>query len=928
MKFHSFLLNINYFSVDCKSINDIAKDPALNLLRRNQEFELVLNKETNYQKYIKYIYLNRKSILDILFDEENKIDIQNIILKNKNYNKLESFIYYLCLLIEENKDIVYFIYPADFISKIKSYFDINNNINNNIYSSIIFCKILLVLIDNYLSENYLNANQELKNTKKELEEIIKNNYEKFKEINLNLTFEEIISKTLDEIYSDILVSTLKIEIRDKFNKAINILTQLNLDVIDIVNKNIFNKIKLALNDRNFKKKYLIQNWQDFNDVNKINMYFILLKYIFKDSISIYQIPFLLEARICLIRNIKTNKNRIFDNKINNKIFVIKRLLDLDYYINKYLEGQKEEEMGINLEDLNNDEIEFEIKEEIKNENEIKNIKNIKELEDINEVLTYYKNFKFESKKRDIDLIETKIKNEELADLKELYLKDLNEAKKMNLRYPIIKFLYLNGNNKNKPLSEKEINKTADSFGKYEKVLNEKKLNKIPATEHKLLFEYFKNPENSEQFINIFSKDIYDLFMKFNKLKVVYNYYNHFFFESKKEENKIIDKLIKDKSFNNRETELYLKDYEIAEKMNLRYYIILYLSQGENKENKEDKKSEKKINEISSLWNKYIEKLIKEKKENYNEIPKSLQNLLLDFFRNKEREEYLLKIFSIEEIEFFRNLDLNEIEINFNKEEDKKIEIKNKDINEKIEEKEKKKEKKDIIPISKVEIDPEETAFKTKILSSVEKNKGNLKINLNDDEIVLMFEIYGNNIIDEINKNKINDLIKKYEAMKGGIKGRKKNKLNKNLIKETCLFCSNNKNKEKMLKFFSQDDIDFLLSLNQNKNIIVKKENKIEPEIINKLKEVQQYYINYFKEKKKDDINIINQILQEQNKSDIRITQYIKIYDEAYEMNIRYPLIDYLFQIKLKENKAKEISEVFEAWKRKKKYFSIFQTRKK
>ena len=93
-----------------------------------------------------------------------------------------------------------------------------------------------------------------------------------------------------------------------------------------------------------------------------------------------------------------------------------------------------------------------------------------------------------------------------------------------------------------------------------------------------------------------------------------------------------------------------------------------------------------------------------------------------------------------------------------------------------------------------------------------------------------------------------------------------------------------KNKEKMLKIFSQDDIDFLLSLNQNKNIIVKKENKIEPEIINKLKEVQQYYINYFKEKNKDDINIMNQILQEQDKSDVRITQYTKIYDDARGKN--------------------------------------------
>ena len=914
MKFQSVLLNLNYFLAHCKPIYDIVKDdPTLSLLRRNQEFELVLSQETNYEKYIKYIYVNRKSILAILFDEESKIDIQNIIRKNNYYIKLESFIYYLCLLIEENKDIVYFIYPADFISKIKSfYLDINNNNNNNVYSNIIFCKIIFVLINNYLAENYLNANRELKNTEKVLEENIKNDIKELKEIDLNFTFEEIITKNLEDIYCDIIISILKAEIRDKFNKAINIFTQLNLDVINILNENIFNKIKLAIKDRNFKRKYLIQNSDDFNDVNKINMYFILLKYLFKDSISIYQVPFLSDAREVLIRNLKSNKNRIFENKINNKIFVIKKLLDLDYYINKYLKEEKEEE-EINM-DLNNDDIEFEIKEEIKvDENKNNSIINIKELEDINEVLTYYKNYKFESKKKDIDLIETQIKTGELADFKELYLKDLDEAKKMNLRYPIINFFYLNGNNKGKPLSEKEIGKTAESFDKCEKLMVEKILNKMPVTEHKLLFEYFKNPENEELFINIFSKELYDIFIKFNKLKVVYNYYNHYFFESKKEETKIIDKLIKEKSFNNRETELYLKDYEIAEKMNLRYQIILFLSKGENKEEKENIISEKKINEIASLWNEHIEKPIKERSNNYTILPKSLQNLLLDFFKNKEKEEYLLKIFTIDEIEFFRNLDLNEIEIIIDKKEDKN---EKKLIKEIIEEKKEKQEKQDIIPIPKVEINPEETALKTKILSSFEKNKGDLKTDLNNDEIVLMFELYGNENIDGINKDKISKLIDKYKAVKDAILKRKKRKLNKNVVKETCAFFSDDKNKEKMLKLFSQDDIDFLLSLNPDKNIIVKKEKETEtePEIVNKLKEVQQYYINFFKEKNKNDINAINQILQEQNKNDVRIALYIKLYDEAYEKNIRYPLIDYLFQIRLKENKAKEISEIFKPWK--------------
>ena len=43
----------------------------------------------------------------------------------------------------------------------------------------------------------------------------------------------------------------------------------------------------------------------------------------------------------------------------------------------------------------------------------------------------------------------------------------------------------------------------------------------------------------------------------------------------------------------------------------------------------------------------------------------------------------------------------------------------------------------------------------------------------------MFELYGINDIDTINKDRIGELIKKYTTVKGAIIGRKKRKLNKN-----------------------------------------------------------------------------------------------------------------------------------------------------
>ena len=106
MIFKNQSLNLNYLLSISPLTNEISCDPTLSLLKDNQEFDLVLNSETNSDKYIEYIYYNRKNICDILFDLESNINIERIINKDINNQKLESFLYYLCLLIEENKDIV------------------------------------------------------------------------------------------------------------------------------------------------------------------------------------------------------------------------------------------------------------------------------------------------------------------------------------------------------------------------------------------------------------------------------------------------------------------------------------------------------------------------------------------------------------------------------------------------------------------------------------------------------------------------------------------------------------------------------------------------------------------------------------------------------------------------------------------------------
>ena len=901
MKFNNPSLNLNYFSLIFKSSNEISFDPTLSLLKTKDEFDLVLRGETNYDNYISYIYYNRKNIFDILFDEESNINIASILNKDINNPKFESFLYYLCLLLEENKDMVYITYPAEFIKKISIDFLKDKN-NENIYTKIIKAKINLELINNYISGDYLNSNRDLLIKKNDIENTLQKNLEKLQEIKLNISFEEVIMKNLDDIYFDIIKSILNLDSRDKYDKALNILTQMNLDIIDIMNGNMFNKMKMTLNEKNFKRKYLIETIEDFNDKNKINMYFILLKYIFKNSLYIYQISFLSTAREVLLRNLRRNNQQFLNNKITNLIFVVKRLLDSEYYIDKYIKNKVEEEIEKEEEIIEKNKIKDEVYDDINNEE--------KNIDEINEVLTYYKNYKNETKKEDIIRIENALRNKEKINFRE-YLKDLDEAKYLNPRYSIIEFFYLN-NNKNKPITEKNFQKEVTSFKKKEKPLIDNALNKMVAS--KTFFEYFKKPENTEQVIKLYSKDIYNSLMTYSKLKEVLNYFNHYLFESKAQDIEIIEKIIADKSFNDEKTETYLEYYEVAEKKNLRYQIIYKLAkEGNNK----DKITEEILDDISYKWNNHLEPSINNKSSDYSSFGKDLLVTLSEFFKNKDKEEYLLKIFDLDCIEFFRSLDFDKRDIaipveNIIKEE----EIKN----------ENKKEEivnvsnslSDIDQSKEINIDDmsllEETDFKTKVSKYININKD--KINLNEyseNEKLLIFDIFigKNQNINEIKPEKIESITNKYSTLKKIIKERKKNKLNRTLINEAYDYFINENNKETLLKTFNQDDINHLLSLKAGKN--KKPMNQLEPEIIKQLEEVKKYYLNFYQEQK-EDINKIEQILIEQNKNDEKLNEYLNKYDKAKDLNLRFPFIQYLFEIKKKERNAKSISEAIASWK--------------
>ena len=137
---------------------------------------------------------------------------------------------------------------------------------------------------------------------------------------------------------------------------------------------MFDKLlKLLNNNKNNITEYLILNEGDLYNKKKINFYYILLKFVFKNSIYIYHISALLSTRKLILRNIKSNKilyNNIEENDNDKFEDIIKKLVDSKYYYQEIDESN---------------------------------------LRKLNDILLYYKQFLFVSKKEDINLIENIIK---------------------------------------------------------------------------------------------------------------------------------------------------------------------------------------------------------------------------------------------------------------------------------------------------------------------------------------------------------------------------------------------------------------------------------------------------------------------------------------------------------------------------------------
>ena len=135
-------LSLCYYTIlfISSQINNI-KDPISNLLSQVEEIYNFLKKEN----FTKFLYFNVDKVHNLLYLSEETILIES----SENYNL--SHYFYLILLINENLNIVNYIYDLKYITKLKNFLFSNNEINKeqDKLKKIILSRVLIELINNY-----------------------------------------------------------------------------------------------------------------------------------------------------------------------------------------------------------------------------------------------------------------------------------------------------------------------------------------------------------------------------------------------------------------------------------------------------------------------------------------------------------------------------------------------------------------------------------------------------------------------------------------------------------------------------------------------------------------------------------------------------------------------------------------------------------
>ena len=156
--------------------------------------------ETQEQSdFLKILNFNKKKIHSLLLEENTIININD-----KKFESEKIFPYiYLCILIEDNLEVVNYEYDFELINKLNT----EQTKEKNKLKKIIISKLINFLIYNFNDEDNNDKMDKMNKIKDYNEKIIMDNIVTLKEYNLNE--KDIEQKKIEEIYLEIIKTLIK-----------------------------------------------------------------------------------------------------------------------------------------------------------------------------------------------------------------------------------------------------------------------------------------------------------------------------------------------------------------------------------------------------------------------------------------------------------------------------------------------------------------------------------------------------------------------------------------------------------------------------------------------------------------------------------------------------------------------------------------------
>ena len=453
------------FTKEIQSLDYLVKAPLNNLISTFEDWGKLLNYLKESKSNIpENIYFSMNNFHSILYKEEVTINIGSYNIKIDLCS-----LFFLDLLIMENPETLNYEYSFDFIKNIN-----DSNKEAKSLRKVFVSKIILELLKNYegLDEYDENEDKEkVEELRKENEENIKNNIGDLKKLDSIFTDDYIKNEKLDDLYINIigkLITSKKFEDSDYISDIMN---QLDLENIHLSN-GMFEKLSEILKESNLKD-YTISKKEDLDNVKNINFYYILFKYVLKNHFFIYKNDFLLKARKIIIELLQKIDIMLFKIENEKLKYILQFFLDYgyNYYYYNYLH---------------------------------------------NELLTYYKGYMLETKKEDINKIESIDENKKEDFLKE-YFKVFKDAKLNNIQLGFINHLVREHFKEER--TQDNFDQMVEKWNWIKKIFNDKKKNKLRADDCLSFIKYFNDFNNKEAFNAIFNEETKKFIFDYLKEKI-------------------------------------------------------------------------------------------------------------------------------------------------------------------------------------------------------------------------------------------------------------------------------------------------------------------------------------------------------------------------------------------------------------------------